>query len=273
MRPLWGFVVAAGSSDGKLGGGGFVVPPLDVHAHVDPDIGYWDLVGLGAVVLVALRTQDEFDQVTDRDDPVTVWGVGVHPGVVAAVKGFDRVRLCEQLERTPLLSEVGLDRRSVVSDTDQERVFEQILDVHDQVACVASVHSAGRSGRVLDMLEGHRCSTVMLHWWTGSVAQTVRAVELGCYFSVNARNVRSLVRMGVVPADRLLVETDHPFGDRGYKGLPGGVVPVEEVLAAEGVCDRTDMWRNFGGLVGNGAAAGKFSAALQGVLRSVGSGD
>jgi TatD DNase family protein len=55
---------------------------------------------------------------------------------------------------------------------------------------------------------------VVLHWFTGSKAEARRAVELGCFFSVNDAMTTSERGRGVVatlPTNCLLTETDGPF--------------------------------------------------------------
>ena len=244
-------------------------PPLDAHAHVDVGIHPRSLLSLRALVLVALRSQDEFDRAADRDDPLAVWGVGIHPGLPEAIAGFDLDRLRSQLIKTPLLSEIGLDRRSSVPVATQERVFRQVLDAHDEAACVASVHSAGRTGQVIEMLEGHRCSTVVLHWWNGTVTQTRRAVDLGCYFSINARNLRTAAALDCVPPERVLPETDHPYGDQTPEARPGRVDAVERALAHHPEEFRVRAWRNLGRLMDNAGATERLPPKVRGIIASV----
>jgi TatD DNase family protein len=71
----------------------------------------------------------------------------------------------------------------------------------------------------------------VLHWFTGTKAEARRAVELGCYFSVNAQMLetdkgRDLV--GILPNDRLLTETDGPFTKFG--GRPACPADVADTL-------------------------------------------
>ena len=245
------------------------LPSLDAHAHIDVDIHPRSLLSLRAFVLVALRSQDEFDRAARRDDPLAVWGVGIHPGVPEAVAGFDLDRLRSQLTQTPLLSEVGLDRRSSVPVAKQESVFRKVLDAHDEAACVASVHSAGRTGQVIEMLEAHRCSTVVLHWWNGTVAQTRRAVALGCYFSINARNLRTAAALGLIPPERMLPETDHPYGDRTPEARPGKVDAVERALAQHPEEFRVRAWQNLGQLMDNAGATRRLPPRVRGIIASV----
>jgi TatD DNase family protein len=56
----------------------------------------------------------------------------------------------------------------------------------------------------------------ILHWFSDAVTLALQAAEQGCYFSINHRMLCS--RSGadvirVLPADRLLTETDAPFAD------------------------------------------------------------
>src|SRR5205807_134857 len=51
-------------------------------------------------------------------------------------------------------------------------------------------------------------------WFTGSKSDARRAIDLGCYFSINAAMMRSESGRDLIttiPADRLLTETDAPF--------------------------------------------------------------
>jgi TatD DNase family protein len=82
---------------------------------------------------------------------------------------------------------------------------------------ILTVHSVRTPKTVLNMIEkyfslGH--GRVILHWFTGSKAEAKRAVELGCYFSVNAEMLRNEHHSGMVrtlPVNRILTETDGPF--------------------------------------------------------------
>ena len=125
------------------------------------------------------------------------------------------------------------------------------LDTHDDTACITSVHSSGRTAKVIDMLDGHRCSSVILHWWRGSPQETRAAVELGCYFSFNHRGAGRASVLDLIPADRILTETDHPYGDKGDPNpRPGATASIERWLSsAHPEAARRQMWSNFRRLV------------------------
>jgi TatD DNase family protein len=54
------------------------LPPLDAHAHLDPDRISSELAGTGAVLAMTLSL-DEAALVVDRYEPHITWGVGCHP--------------------------------------------------------------------------------------------------------------------------------------------------------------------------------------------------
>ena len=250
-------------------------PALDVHAHIDPKISARELLATRAVVLAATRSFSEFEATLSRDDPLVLWGVGVHPGVPAAIAAFDVDVLRMHLDRAPLLSEVGLDRRSAVRLIDQKRAFRQALEVHDEVACIASVHSAGCTAEVLEALDGHRCETIILHWWRGTAEETRAAVSLGCYFSFNPRDRIAGSVFDLVPPDRVLTETDHPFGDTGRHGAkPGGTDAVEERMnKSDPAAARQTVWSNFRGLVESARILDRLPSKIAGLVSAVPSGE
>lgn len=55
---------------------------------------------------------------------------------------------------------------------------------------------------------------VVLHWFTGTKSEAKRALDLGCFFSINAGMLgkeRHASMVQVIPLDRMLTETDGPF--------------------------------------------------------------
>ncbi|WP_435300295.1 TatD family hydrolase [Timonella sp. A28] len=239
------------------------LPPLDVHAHVAVDIEPIELERLGAVVLVATRSLAEFDKVRDRHDRVSIWGVGCHPSLVRAQGDYDQRRFAEAIESTPYVSEVGLDGDSRVPMKRQIATLGSILDVLDHTPRILSLHSYRAGEEILDILEAHGNQPGrVLHWWLGDSEQTARALALGCYFSVNYSMIRANDGWKSIPLDRLLVETDHPSGDRfgPVPRMPGRVQPVEVALAKHhGLSQRplrTSLWENFAAIV---AGTGTYS--------------
>jgi TatD DNase family protein len=145
--------------------------------------------------------------------------LGLHPQLVAdrAVE----VSLWESyLDETRYVGEVGLDAgpRFFRSLDQQKQVFDHVLKTcARRGGKVLTVHSVRAAKPILDAIETHLPSSrgrVVLHWFTGSAAEARRAVDLGCYFSVNAEmlcNERAKCVIANLPIDRILTETDGPF--------------------------------------------------------------
>lgn len=232
------------------------LPPIDLHAHIEPDIPPADLTELNSLIFAATRSLAETKQVLARSDPWTIWGVGCHPGLVGAQKAFDKYQFSELAARTAYVSEVGLDGASRVPMPIQQATFAQILDVLQKTPRIISIHSFKATRTVLECLTARPVHGAVLHWWLGSEEETRQAVELGCYFSINAAMLKSPKLISLLPPDRVLPETDHPFGDRSTargSRRPGGVENVEQgigrIQALEPAEVRQTMWRNLAALV------------------------
>lgn len=232
------------------------LPPLDVHAHVATDISKSDLESLGAVVLIATRSLADFDLVKDRRDLVSVWGVGCHPSLVGVQRTFDAAAFEKALAGTAYVAEVGLDGGSRVPIDTQTETLEAILQIVDRLPRVVSLHSYKATNELLDLLGKHRSRRGrILHWWLGDADETTRAIALGCYFSINFSMIRMTETWKAIPLDRLLIETDHPHGDRFSPSprQPGRVPAVEAAIAKHHGLPvgevRRQTWRNLAQIV------------------------
>lgn len=143
-----------------------------------------------------------------------------------------------------------MDGGSRVSPVIQRETFETILRSLQHMPRIVSVHSYAATADVLDAIERCAGRGIVLHWWLGDNNETQRALELGCYFSVNS-SPRSLTLLNSVPASRILPETDHPYGDRRGRSAarPGNVLDVEKRLAglsgASMPSVRLRIWQNL----------------------------
>ena len=230
------------------------LPPIDLHAHIEADIAASDLSELGSLIFAATRSLDEAEQALRRADPWTIWGVGCHPGLVGVQKTFDPTRFADLISKTAYVSEVGLDGKSRVSLQTQRATFDSILNTLQTSPRITSIHSYAATGVILSCLAAQPIQGAVLHWWLGDEDETRRAVALGCYFSVNAAMLKRPDGLHLLPLDRVVAETDHPFGDRsGGRGRrPGNVNNVEAAIARLHGLDqdklRRVMWRNLADL-------------------------
>ena len=225
------------------------LPPLDAHAHIAAAISAADLDALGAAVVAVTRTPVEWRLVSRRNDSLTVWALGVHPGVPSAIRAYSAGSFRDEVAHRPIVGEVGLDTTSPVEMQRQQQVLVDILQAVADRPRLISLHSRGACGPLLEAIEAHTVRAPVLHWWAGTKAQTARAVDLSCFFSVNGAQPVTLLRQ--LPRGRIITETDFPFTRRRDPRAtrPGEVATVEATLAsiwgmtAEAV--RVRIWRNF----------------------------
>ena len=247
------------------------VVPIDAHTHIDINIDRSEVSSLGAFVMAVTRTLDEADKATLRKDSWAVWGVGCHPGLSRAQRQFNAERFRELLGRTAFAGELGLDGKSRVPMDRQVETLEAALDVLRSSPRLTSLHSYAATGQLIELLEPEPPPGVILHWWLGDARQTERAVALGCFFSVNASSVRRKDLLALIPRDRILTETDHPFGDRWSKmRRPGNVVDVERRIGIEyGMGEsevRALMWSNLRQLISDTGCSTMLPRAVQETL-------
>ena len=208
------------------------LPPLDMHAHVDTGIEAAELARLHAVVFAVTRSLHEAEQALQRLDVTTIWGVGCHPGLLGVQKAFDTGRFRALTEATPYVGELGLDGASQVPMEMQQHTLACALEALQNNPRLTSLHSYKATCEILSLIAEWPQPGMILHWWLGTERETARAIELGCYFSVNRSSARRGDLLSRIPLDRVLPETDHPFGDRGRgPRRPGQIRQVEAALA------------------------------------------
>jgi TatD DNase family protein len=207
--------------------------PIDAHAHVQTTVDETDLRALRALIFAVTREPSEWKTAAGRTDRGCIWGLGCHPKVPAAFEEFDPDRLQELLADSPLIGEVGLDARSTVPMARQLEVFRGILDLAQARPRLVTIHSSGASPQVVGELSQRPIPGAILHWWRGDPEQTARAVELGCYFSVNGAEVARPKVLSLLPPERVLTETDFPHTARQDRAaeVPGAVQTTEDALA------------------------------------------
>ena len=242
---------------------------LDFHAHIEPSINPGRLRDLNACVVAVTRSLSEFELVSDRRDESVTWGVGVHPSIPASHEEFTPDQFRTLLKTAPVVGEIGLDRRSPVGLTTQLSTLEAVLVVASTRPRILNVHSTGATRILLDVLERYRPKGVVLHWWRGTIGETERALDLGCSFSINSDEIARPKILGSLPRERVLAETDHPFGDRHgvHPRQPGQVDIVEAALAEHWKEDvesvRRQVWRNLLDIAERTGTAMLFPATFQ----------
>ena len=149
-------------------------------------------------------------------------GVGLHPWWLSDGScGADAVdKLVAYAAETRFIGEIGLDfaPRRAESAQLQRTVFARIAAASR--GKVLSVHAAKSVGVALDLMESvglvapgaprgpqnPQGPAVIFHWFSGSGVELARAIECGCYFSIN----RGRAYVQQIPEEKLLLESDLP---------------------------------------------------------------
>lgn len=95
----------------------------------------------------------------------------------------------------------------------QTEAFEKILEWCSGKEKILSIHSRSVTKKVVDMIDSFD-GTIILHWYSGGINDLRRAIDQGCYFSINHQMLQRVNGRNIIeniPVDRLLLESDAPF--------------------------------------------------------------
>jgi len=140
--------------------------------------------------------------------------LGFHPELVYQYCN-QQMLFKELINETRFIGEIGLDyaKKSEEDVKSQTEVFEKILEWCSGKEKILSIHSRSATKKVVDMIDGFD-GTIILHWYSGGINDLRRAIDQGCYFSINHQMLQSVNGRNIIkniPVDRLLLESDAPF--------------------------------------------------------------
>jgi len=213
--------------------------------------------GVTAMLNIATRER-EWDAVlaTAEAEP-DVWAtVGIHPHEADQHPHIDTAKLVERARhpRVVGIGESGLDYHYDHSDrARQQDSFRAHIAACRETQLPLIVHTRDAEEDTLAILGeemGKGAYAGVIHCFTASRAFADSALDLGFYISIsgivtfkNAREIQETAK--VVPADRLLVETDAPFlapvPHRGKRGEPAFVADTLAFLADLRGDDREEL--------------------------------
>jgi len=220
---------------------------VDLHCHLDLYEDFVSAVREAERAEVFTLTVTTTPKAWPRNREVTEStryvraALGLHPQLVH--ERADEIVLWERyLQETRYVGEVGIDAgpRYYRSLELQKEIFRHVLQKCARAGNkILTVHSVRSAKTVLDLVEREFTLSqgkVILHWFSGSKSEAQRAIEMGCYFSVNAEmltNERGRQLLSSIPNDRLLTETDGPFTRLNERiAHPSDVRHTVELIAA-----------------------------------------
>ncbi len=221
-----------------------MVPLYDAHNHFQDDWLTPHRAAVDAALRLAGLRRAVVNGTSEQDWPAVAtlahqydWVVpsyGLHPWDAGNRTNSWQTALLEQLKANPHahVGEIGLDRwileRAKPDDPrlaglrrapldEQTEVFVWQLELATSQNRAASIHCLDAFGAMLAVLArtNRPARGFLLHAYSGSAEMVKPFADLGAYFSFNgsfleARHAAKQATFKLIPADRLLVETDAP---------------------------------------------------------------
>lgn len=232
---------------------------IDSHCHLADEVFAGDLDAViarakdaGLERAMTILSAGDQKEAAQAERLISLWpecrlSVGVHPH--AAKEFADRPERAaeivrEQIARTPAaraVGEIGLDYHYDFAPREVQReVFAAQLDLARELALPIVVHTREATDDTFALLAAVPGVRGVFHCFTGDAALARRVVEVGFYVSFagivtfpKAGDLRDAA--AIVPADRLLIETDSPYlapvPHRGKRNEPSFVGQVLATLA------------------------------------------
>jgi TatD DNase family protein len=151
--------------------------------------------------------------------------LGMHPQLIAS-RLSDFKEFSKHLEVASIVGEIGLDGSSSFKDSlkTQEEVLSQILSMCAQMKTnrILSIHSLRAEIKLIKHLQEYVSKsnmTPVMHWFTGSITQASKLLDMGAKFSINHKMIgtkKGQQLLAHIPVDAVLIETDLPFTSKSY---------------------------------------------------------
>jgi TatD DNase family protein len=204
---------------------------IDTHCHLTFDDLASDIdsviersIAAGVVGWITVGTDMQENRkavaLTDKFEKMYA-AVGIHPHDAKDVTAETLTELKEMArnEKVVAIGETGLDFHYDFSKpSDQERAFAAQLEIARELNLPVIIHSREAFDETMDILgrHGSGIKRIVFHCFSGSAEQAKIVLDHGFHISFtgvvtfkNADAIRQAA--GVVPTDRLMLETDCPY--------------------------------------------------------------
>ena len=171
-----------------------------------------------------------------------VWaGVGHHP-LEPSEPNFANIRQQAQDEMVVVIGEIGLDFEHVGGPNNELQVerLNELFDIAVDMDLPVSLHNRGAAHELLQAIHAHPGLRGVMHYFALDWEWAQRFLEAGMHLSfagLITRPSRDALRDVAkrCPADRLLLETDSPYGNSqkrmGEPNRPAYLIDTAELVA------------------------------------------
>lgn len=201
---------------------------VDFHIHIDYYKNYremYDYFIRNKTYALFVTNLPEIFERCKREFPESKYvkiAMGYNPQL-AKTHSFNRVVFEKWLPHTKYIGEVGLDysKEFIETKKEQQKVFQYICKRAGETNKILSIHSRMAEKDTLDILLENKVRFAVFHWFTGNQTILEKIINCGYYLSVNYSMLTSAKGISIIraiPLDRILIETDAPFGKCNVKG-------------------------------------------------------
>jgi len=204
---------------------------IDTHSHLTFDSLIQDIDGVvarskaaGVTSWLTVGTDPQQNrkaiELADKFENMYA-SVGIHPHDAKDLTADTLTELKElaQSEKVVAIGETGLDFHYNFSpQPDQKRAFAAQLTIAKELNLPVIIHCREAFDQTMEILDrhGHGLKAVVFHCFSGSAEQAKIVLDYGFYISftgvVTFKNAELTRRAAkIVPADRLMLETDCPY--------------------------------------------------------------
>lgn len=204
---------------------------IDTHSHLTFDSLIQDIDGVvarskaaGVTSWLTVGTDPQQNrkaiELADKFENMYA-SVGIHPHDAKDLTADTLTELKElaQSEKVVAIGETGLDFHYNLSpQPDQKRAFAAQLTIAKELNLPVIIHCREAFDQTMEILDrhGHGLKAVVFHCFSGSAEQAKIVLDYGFYISftgvVTFKNAELTRRAAkIVPADRLMLETDCPY--------------------------------------------------------------
>lgn len=209
---------------------------VDFHVHIDYYENYKEVYEYYNTNKIYALFVTNFPEVyrkskeTFADSQYVKIALGYHPEMVE-IKPFNKKEFDRQLDKTKYLGEVGLDfsKRFNKYREDQIKVFRYICKKANEGNKIMSIHSRNAEKDIVAILNEYKVKYAVFHWYTGSISLLKNIIASGYYLSLNPSMLKSKRGKEIIsntPLERILIETDGPYGKINNRHIIPGDIPT-----------------------------------------------
>lgn len=204
---------------------------IDTHFHLDLSENMQELITQFRSSQIGIIAVGTTPRAFEREQKFVAGlnniqvGLGLHPQLIME-RGHEIDLFLDLVKESRYIGEVGLDFNAPNKDSKAQQIpcFRKIAEKcaleGNKILSIHSVKAASEVINELNKVGTFKTCICIFHWFSGSARDRNNAVEMGAYFSINPRMLktksgRETIRS--IPRDKILLETDAPFTKKYIK--------------------------------------------------------